>query len=268
MTEPHLQVDLELPREVARGQLVIAQVKVANVGQERRTVSARLHPAEGDISFVVDDPAGRSRRLLGRHQVDSPLRTVELAPGEAVAAGVNLMATDAAAVFEQPGVYRVRALFHPSVREPQVSSPRRELMVRTSRREQDRVVSDLLDPTVVGPALAIGDVDPGTTEYTALREAAAVAAEEPAGAVAALVVAASDARRGGGVEELRRLLAGLDEETLGWLVTAALPPAAGEDDPLASAALAVLEAADSPQSARALRMIRGEPIPADDAGPV
>ncbi|MDP8931027.1 MAG: hypothetical protein M3O70_21250 [Actinomycetota bacterium] len=261
MAEPALWVDFELPREVPRGHVVVARVTVGHRGEKPLTVSARLHPAEGDLSFRVRDPTGKDRPILGRYQVDSPPRPIELAPGAAVAAGVNLLAMDTGRVFEQPGVYRLMAVYLPSVRDPQIYSAPREAVVLTPREERDQSVAELLHPSVVD-ALALGDVDPGSPAETVLREVAALAPQEPSGALAALVVAASAARRGRGLEEVRRVVAGLDREALAWLVTAALPPAAGQNDPLVRATVEVLEPGESAEADRTLRMVRGEPFPA------
>ncbi|MGH2723668.1 MAG: hypothetical protein ACRDI0_05280 [Actinomycetota bacterium] len=262
MSDSGIAILLDVPREVIRGHLVVARLTVANAGTEPRTMSVRLHLAEGDVALDVSDPTGRTRRLAGRYQVDSPPRDVEVPPGAAVGAGVDLLGTDAGRLFDRPGIHRVSPIYHPSVREEPVRGPASEVAVRGGLQEDERSVTDLLDPAVVGEALALGDVDPGSPAARALEEVAGLAPGSPGAAVAALVVAAGAARRGRGTDRLREVLEGLPDDSVGWVVTAALPPAADPADPLVAVSLEVLAGRDTPGAGRSRAMVQGLPFPA------
>ncbi len=245
MTDDGLTIELGLPDAAELGDVVVAQVTVANRGEAPLDVSGRLHPAEGDLAFVVGGPYGEERTVWGRYPLDVPPRRVALEPGQALAAGVAVLLAgeEAGGAFDQPGVYRVSARYSPGPGLPDVVSEPRRLVLTLSRR----------DAAPMADAFALGDVDPGSADDAALVEG---------GAVAALISAASAARRGGGSEDLRSLVSGLPEDEAGWLVTAALPPAAAEDDPLVVVVREVFAGRDSPGAQRAVQMVQRAPVSA------
>jgi hypothetical protein len=115
VTDEGLVVELVLPAKATSGQLVIARFVVRNDGATDLNVSARLRLGEGAVGLLVVDPTGRKRRVHGRYEVDSVPRQVTLPPKQRLATGLNLHATDAGRLFDQPGVYRVAARYRPSV---------------------------------------------------------------------------------------------------------------------------------------------------------
>jgi hypothetical protein len=255
-----LTVELSLPSSVEGGGLVVGEVTVRNAGPPA-TVSAWLGLAEGDLWLRVDDPAGRTRTVHGRYQLDVLPHEVTLADGEAIARGLQLASCDVP-LFDQPGSYRLRSVYAPGVGMPEVESPVVTLTVHPAREPDDRAIAELVGTDGIGDALAMGHLDTGTPAAAALERLAADHADHAEAAVARLLLAGT-AARDGAEPDWSAAFDGLRPDELARLVTALQPPATTADDPLTQAACRHLAAADaSPAATRATAILLGRPFPA------
>lgn len=113
-----LRVTLELPTRSPLAEPLVGVARVTNDGPGPVTTSSRLNLVEGDLVLVVTGPDGGERRGLWPYPVDSGLRQVTLAPGEALEGGVLLLAG-----MDAPGTHQVVAEFSPTPREVVRSEP-------------------------------------------------------------------------------------------------------------------------------------------------
>jgi hypothetical protein len=256
----NLTVELALPESIEAGALVVGEVAVRNVGTEPIVASSWLGLAEGDLWLQAQDPAGRSHTVYGRYQLDVLPREATLHRGQAIARGLQLTATSEPRLFEQPGVYRLRATYTPGVAIPQVESDEIQLVVEPARTLPQRAVAELLAPEAVHDALAFGHVDAGSA---AAANLAAIAREHPdrLEAVAARILLTASAARDGTDVGWGAAFADIAPALLARLSTALLPPADAADDPLKVAAAGHLAAlGEGPDQVRASAMLRGEPF--------
>lgn len=123
---------LEVAAPVVVGLSVLATLRVSNAGDVPVIVSSRLNLAEGDVQLTVVGPDGATRVIRG-WQADTAARRVTLQPGEYIAAGINLLHTDAGPTFPVPGSYTVRGEYQPSPQAALVTSSPVSVTVRLPR---------------------------------------------------------------------------------------------------------------------------------------
>lgn len=257
-----LTIELALPASIEAGGLVVGEVAVRNGGTEPVTLSSWLGLAEGDLWLAGHDPAGRSHTMYGRYQLDVLPQEVTLDGGQAIARGVQLSATSEPRLFDQPGTYRLRAVYAPGVAHPQVESDGVELIVEPARTPTQRSVADLLAPEAVLDALAFGHVDAGSPAAVNLETIAKEHPDRLEALASRILLTASTARDGIDVD-WAAAFGNVEPVLLARLSTALLPPADAADDPLTAAALSHLAALDDgPAKVRAIAMLRGEPFTA------
>ena len=257
-----LVVELALPGSVGRGDLVLGEVTVRNDGGSQLTVSSWLGLAEGDLWVRVRDPAGRDRTVHGRYQLDVLPQEVALGTGRAIARGMQLSVTSDPRTFDQPGMYVLHVVYAPGATLPPVESAAHQLVVEQAGGQHQRDAATLLDPSVIGDALALGHVDPGSPAAAALERVATDQPSRLAGALGRILLAAS-AARDGAQPAWDTVFGGLDPGLVARLVTAVQPPAGSRDDPLIRAALDDVTAKDAgPAGTRAAAMLTGTPFPA------
>ena len=257
-----LTIGLALPGSIEAGGLIVGEVTVRNGGAEPVIVSSWLGLAEGDLWLDALDPSGRSRTVHGRYQLDVLPQEVTLGGGQAIARGVQLSATSDPRLFEQPGTYRLRAVYAPGVTHPKVESDQVALVVEPAHTPTQRSVADLLAPEAVLDALAFGHADAGSPAAANLET---IAKEHPdrLEALAARILLTASAARDGTDVGWGAAFVNVEPALLARLSTALLPPADAADDPLTVAAISHLAALDDgPAQVRALAMLRSEPFTA------
>ena len=136
---PGLQLELELPEQVARGEFVAATVTLTNTGDQPRQVSAALNLAEGDLWLSLRTPAGKPVDVRDVVIACGPRRLVELEPGGSITGQIELLYTSSGVTFDQPGRYRLHAELDASELAGEVvrSAPV-DVLVRPAASEPER----------------------------------------------------------------------------------------------------------------------------------
>jgi hypothetical protein len=181
-----LELRLRLAAEsVPLDRIAYAEVDVVAVGGAA-TVSARLNLIEGDLEVEVTGPDGRAARAAWPWPADSAPRSVELAAGERLVAGVPLVSEGSEPLFPVPGRYQVVARF--AVRPGETLTSNSAVLVRTAG-ENAALAADLRDRDVVQSLLGAGVI--GAAEPALERLAAS--ADAGTAAAARLALARTDA---------------------------------------------------------------------------
>lgn len=244
-----LRLELSAPNRVPLDEVLVATARLVNDGPTAVTTSSRLNLLEGDLDVVVQGPDGIARRAGWPWPVDSGLRQVELAPGQAVeGAAMLLTMAGVQPLFPVAGAYVLVGEFTPAPGDILASEPIQVLReepdgeaARARRRalEQPHVAQSLASASVLGEADVIAEL--ATADPPVVRLLARIALGD-AGSVrdtAADVVGRSDSR------------------TIAAAVVSVLPPGLFPGDERLEAVAAVVAAHDDTGQATAL--ITGRP---------
>lgn len=214
--------------------VAFAEVEVAAV-DGAATVSARLNLIEGDLEVEVTGPDRRVARATWPWPADSAPRSVELAAGQRLVAGVPLVSEGSEPLFPVTGRYEVVARF--AVRPGETLTSNTAVLARTAG-EDAALAADLRDRDVVQSLLGAGVI--GAAEPALER----LAESEDAGTAAAarLALSRTDA-----------LQAAEADPAVSRAVAALLPPGATGNDERR-------EAITSRAAPRDAAMLSGRPI--------
>jgi hypothetical protein len=258
---PELSVTFETPATITRGEFVCAVVRVQNDGKSPAEVSGRLNLFEGDLRLRLKEPGGRTRKVHGAYQVDSPSRPVELGAGERLESGVNVFFTSAGLTLAEPGEYGVQVEYDPSVRVPTLVSDERPLVVHEPARDDALRLAQLtLDP---GVGRAVAMVEVGSEDVrTRLERVATSFPKRPEAWVARLVLAAQDKDSAVADSTWTNAWPRADLIELAHWISALGTPASARGRRLAQAFTAWLDRSDAAgrSRARALAIVTARPF--------
>ncbi|MFB7892189.1 hypothetical protein ACFC1I_08320 [Microbacterium sp. NPDC056044] len=231
-----LELRLRLAADtVPLDRVAFAEVEVAAV-DGAATVSARLNLIEGDLEVEVTGPDRRVARATWPWPADSAPRSVELAAGERLVAGVPLVSEGSEPLFPVTGRYEVVARF--AARPGETLTSNTTVLVRTAGADA-ALAADLRDRDVVQSLLGAGVI--GAAEPALER----LAESEDAGTAAAarLALSRTDALQ----------TAADADPAVSRAVAALLPPGATGNDERR-------EAITSRAAPRDVAMLSGRPI--------
>ena len=251
-TATGLKATLEIAGPVVLGRAALAVIRIANLGPAPVWASARLNLMEGDVALQVTDPGGGVREVKG-WQADTGLNRVELPPGQEIVGAIDLLEAPDGPIFPRPGDYRMAALYWPGPKAEPLATPPVPVSVIAPQSEEDRVLGDLLADPDVRRALVLGDRDSAPKRVAGI---AARFADTLEGRLARFVAdpdSAASAVTGDGADAVDTAL----------VVRALVNPYSRTGDRAAAACVAALEAAESDggDADRAIRLLRGEPVP-------
>jgi hypothetical protein len=258
---------LTVPEAAVLGLAVIGTLTVTNRGATPATVSARLNLSEGDVVLLVTCPDGSARRVAGAGgQPDTLPRQVTLAPGESIAAGVNLMQTEAGLTFPEPGRYVLRAEYAPHPAAASVTSAPVALTIRPPQGEEESSVADYLSKENVRLALTLAEADRAPDE---LRELARRHPTTLEGKLARLILAGGEESAEDAVTPDDTLV-GMNPAEAASLITSVSTPFSRVGSRLAKRYVAHAESQDTAESVpgsaagkereQALRVVQGRPF--------
>jgi hypothetical protein len=156
--EEGLSVRLEVAQPVVAGLAALALLKITNSGPAPLLVSARLNLMEGDVSLVVTDPGGGMREVKG-WQADTGLHRVELPPGHELVGALNFLDAPDGPIFPGAGEYRLAAHYTPSPRAAPIPSAAVPVSVLMPRTAGERELAALLADPAVRRGLVLGDCE-------------------------------------------------------------------------------------------------------------
>jgi len=187
VTTPDLRLHLEAPARLTLDEPLVALARLAAAAGPV-TTSSRLNLLEGDLSVVVTGPGNRPVRAGWPYPVDSGLRRVTLAAGEALEGGVLLLVGGGREqLFPTAGRYELVAEFTPTpvtvVRAEPITVVRED-PIGPEGRARARALADLgvigsLMSASVAPSAADALAGPVAATPTG-RLLAALAAGDPA----------------------------------------------------------------------------------------
>lgn len=145
-----LTLALDVPDTVPLDEALVVVVTLYNDSAEPVTTSSRLNLVEDDLSVLVSPSAGGAVRAAWPWPVDSALRQVTLAPGQAlVGSALLLWASAGESLFPTPGAYSIVAEFTPlpgDIVRSDVAEVRRPAPLDDAGRARQRALED---PSVV-----------------------------------------------------------------------------------------------------------------------
>jgi hypothetical protein len=185
-----LQLDIEVPPDVARGEFITAHVTVTNRSGEAIVVSSALNLAEGDLEIDVTTPSGQSLVMRDVVQVCGTPGSTQLAPGESMRRTVQLFYGNNGHVFNDAGRYEMKARFVPDAGgDITVDSGLVSTTVHEPESDAERTIAELsMDPDV-GLSFALGDFAHYNEAGAKLKEISHGYPTTDTGTAAALVLA-------------------------------------------------------------------------------
>ena len=185
-----LHLELTVPELAVRGEVVIAEVTVTNVGESPRWVTSRLNLAEDDLSIHVEHPDGTSRVARDIVLACSMPRLVELEPNGSISASFQLFFTNEGFTFDQPGLHRLTAELDVGDGSQQVvrSRPMR-IEVQLPVDDAPRRLAELTMDDAIGRSVALGDFGADENAADTLATVAEEYVDTDTGAVLGLVLA-------------------------------------------------------------------------------
>jgi hypothetical protein len=230
-------------------EVLVVTARLVNDGPDVVTTSSRLNMLEGDLDVVVRGPDGTARRAGWPWPVDSGLRQVELAPGQAVeGAAMLLTMAGLQPLFPVAGAYVLVGEFTPAPGEILTSEPIQVLreepdgeVARSRRRalEHPQVAQSLASASVLGEADVIAEL--ATADPPVVRLLALIAL----GDVGRVRDTVADA------------VGGSDSRTIAAAVASVLPPGLFPGDERLEAVAAAVAAHDD--TGRATALLTGRP---------
>lgn len=190
-----LYLELSVPAEAVRGEIVVGVLTLLNRGNAPRRVSAALNLAEDDLHLQVKTPNGADLDVRDVILVCGERRYVVLQPGETYTSTVQLFYTNRGHLFDQPGRYVLQAELHTGdLYDSVVRSAPVEIVLRTAASSDERELQSHTMSDNVGLSLAFGDFGADAEARAGLTAVMDRFADSTSGVAAALVVANSLAR--------------------------------------------------------------------------
>lgn len=189
-----LMVQLQVPREVMRGDFIFATVRIQNTSNVRLSVSSRLNLFESDLRIFITGPNGKMKAVQGIAMIDSFPRQAGLGPDEYIEGQIGLFYTNVGLTFDQIGTYRLQAEYDPGGTAGLIRSAQVELTVHPATTQEERELADLTMNEHVGRSLALGDAGADLEAIQKLEEIADRFPERDAGVVARMVLGNTLAR--------------------------------------------------------------------------
>jgi hypothetical protein len=185
-----LELDIEVPESVVRGDFVTARVTVTNRSTSSVEISSALNLSEGDLEINMRMPTGQELVIRDVAQVCGHAHTIELEAGESLSRTIQLFYGNNGHVFSEAGRYEMKARFVPdSSADLSVESGAVSTAVIEPATDEARQMADLsMDPDV-GLSFALGDFAHYDEAGTKLREISEGYATTDTGTAAALVLA-------------------------------------------------------------------------------
>lgn len=188
-----LRLELDLPKELHRGEYVVASVAVVNTGKTARRVSSAINLSEGDLRVHIKPPTGAILDVRDVVLACGERRTVDLGPGMVLSGNIQLFYTNHGFVFDQPGRYELQAELEVGDGTV-IRSGRIDVVVRPAMTDAERIIQSNLMDADVGLSIALGDFGSNTDVQRKLTAVAEACSDTTSGAAAAMVVANSLAR--------------------------------------------------------------------------
>ncbi|MEN8239577.1 MAG: hypothetical protein ABFR53_10285 [Actinomycetota bacterium] len=193
--EVGLQLDIEVPPSVVRGEFIVANVTVTNRSASSVLVSSALNLSEGDLELDVTTPSGRELVIRDVVQVCGHTGSVELGEGESLRKTVQLFYGNNGHVFDEAGRYGLRARFVADAgAETTIDSGVVSTTVTEPATDRDREMAELSMDRDVGLSIALGDFTHHDEAKSKLQEISQEYATTDTGTAAALVLANSYGR--------------------------------------------------------------------------
>jgi len=222
-----LRLELDLPKEIHRGEYIVANVAVVNTGKTARRVSSALNLSEGDLRMYVKPPSGEILDVRDVVLACGERRTVDLGAGKVFSGSVQLFYTSCGFVFDQPGRYEVQAELDVGDGTV-VRSEKMDIVLRPATTDAERTIQSNLMDADVGLSLALGDFGSSTNAQKKLTAVAEAYGDTASGAAAAMTVANSLGRP---FRDLRagKIVRGKDEAEAARLLDLAMKDRTAED---------------------------------------
>jgi hypothetical protein len=187
-----LELTLELPKEVHRGEVVVANLTLTNTTDRSLDVSNALNLAQDDLEIVAIGPDHRKRmprdvvKICGVHDI------VTLAPGDEIESSIQLFFNNGEFTFSHIGTYEVWARFR-ATGDPRriVESKPQFVEVRSSVTRKEQELETLMLDQTVGLSVAFGDFGADRTLEKKMKKIAGLYEGTDTGAVCAMVVSNS-----------------------------------------------------------------------------
>lgn len=185
-----IELDIEVPPHVVRGEFIIAHVTVTNRSESNVRVSSALNLSEGDLEIDVTTPSGLDLVLRDVVQVCGHADAIDLAAGESLRRTVQLFYGNNGHVFDEAGRYEMRARFVPDAgADITVDSGVVSTTVLEPTTDDERAIADLSMNPDVGLSFALGDFAHYDEAGAKLKEISEGYATTDTGTAAALVLA-------------------------------------------------------------------------------
>jgi hypothetical protein len=183
-----LTIDLDIPQDVVRGEIVTAIVRVRNISDRALPVSSRLNIFESDLRIMTTFPNKRRVGIQGIILHDSPPRIKELKPRQEIESCVNIFYTNVGLTFNELGSYVLQAEYFPSVKMATVLSNQKLVYTRPAVDGEQRDLERLAMSERVGRSIAIGDAGNDEEVIGSLEQIANRFSNRKSGVLAALVL--------------------------------------------------------------------------------
>lgn len=190
-----LQLEIKLPHEIFRGEFIVAEVTVTNVGDTIQAVPTALNLSEGYLRIAMVDPLGKANDVRDITVICSIPQFKQLNPGESVSGQIQLFYTNDWYTFEQIGRYTIQGeLDVGETLDKVIRSPAVDIFVRLPTSDRDRTLAGITIDIGVGRSFALGDFGADTKTEEKLRQAMNQFGDTVTGAACAMVLANSYAR--------------------------------------------------------------------------
>ena len=185
-----LKFELTIPEIIYRGQFVMGNFKVTNIGNYPRAVSTALNLSQGDLRLLVKAPMDELNDVRDVILACGDRQFTTLNPGESLTGNAQIFYTNLGHTFRQTGRYFVSAEFKVGDAEGTVvRSNTLAVLVRSPHTPDEEKIASLTLTTAVGRAFAFGDFGTDEEAKKGLEILASEFGMSETGAAAALTLA-------------------------------------------------------------------------------